>query len=444
MLLLRKKSARLSSVVVPVATHTEAPSSSLADLTPSFLGTISPWPSTYMMPTNDNPMALSRLIVQVVVRESTSTSPDCNAVKRSLAVSGLNETFFGSLNTTAATARQKSTSRPVQLPLSSVKAKPGVPVPTPQLSMPRFLTVVSVSVWALAKPAVTKSPAAPARTTLRIGFIWYALPLLLGHMINETGLMVEDLRQEQLGAVRLGIGKELLRGPLLDDLATVHENDAVGHRAGKAHLVGDAQHGHAALGELDHGIEHLLHHLRIERRGRLVEQHDMGVHAQRPSDGDPLLLSPRQLSWIFVGLLGNLHPAEVLHGDVFGLAARHLLHPNRSQAEIVEDGQVRKQVKALKHHPDLGADLIDLADVVGELDALDNDLALLVLLQPIDAADEGRFAGARRPTNDDLLALIDRQVDVAQHVELAEPLVDADHLNGRLCADRDRGVALHH
>ena len=30
-----------------------------------------------------------RLIVQVVVRESTSTSPDCSAVKRSLAVSGL-------------------------------------------------------------------------------------------------------------------------------------------------------------------------------------------------------------------------------------------------------------------------------------------------------------------------------------------------------------------
>src|SRR5262249_23052320 len=160
----------------PVATHTDAPLSSLADLTPSFLGTIRPWPSTYMMPTNDRPMALSRLIVQVVVRERTSTSPDCSAVKRSLAVSGLKETFLGSLKIAAATPRQKSTSRPDQLPLSSGNAKPGVPVPTPQLSMPRFLTVVSVSVCALAKPAVTSSPAAPARANLRVDCICYALP----------------------------------------------------------------------------------------------------------------------------------------------------------------------------------------------------------------------------------------------------------------------------
>ena len=55
---------------------------------------------------------------------------------------------MASPNTAAATARQKSTSRPVQLPLSSGNEKPGVPVPTPQLIMPRPLTVVSVGLGA--------------------------------------------------------------------------------------------------------------------------------------------------------------------------------------------------------------------------------------------------------------------------------------------------------
>jgi hypothetical protein len=55
--------------------------------------------------------------------------------------------------------------------------------------------------------------------------------------------------------------------------------------------VGDAEHGHALLGEVDHGVEHLLDHLRIERRGRLVEQHDLGAHAQRAGDGHALLLA---------------------------------------------------------------------------------------------------------------------------------------------------------
>ena len=44
-LLARAKSARLSSVVLPDGTQTLAPLISLAVFTPSFLGTMKPWPS---------------------------------------------------------------------------------------------------------------------------------------------------------------------------------------------------------------------------------------------------------------------------------------------------------------------------------------------------------------------------------------------------------------
>ena len=63
-------------------------------------------------PVKFRPMAASRELVQVLLRERISTSPDCSAVKRSLAVNGLNLTLLASPNTAAATARQTSTSSP--------------------------------------------------------------------------------------------------------------------------------------------------------------------------------------------------------------------------------------------------------------------------------------------------------------------------------------------
>src|SRR4029078_13017497 len=87
------------------------------------------------------PSAVSRDSVQVVLRDSTSISPDCSAVKRALAESGTNLILVGSLKTAAAIARQMSTSRPVQLPLSSGVEKPGRPWLTPQDTMPRSFTL---------------------------------------------------------------------------------------------------------------------------------------------------------------------------------------------------------------------------------------------------------------------------------------------------------------
>ncbi len=53
-------------------------------------------------------------------------------------------------------------------------------------------------------------------------------------------------------------------------------------------------------------------------------------------------------------------------------------------------------------------------------------VALLVFFQAVDAADHRRFAGAGRAGDDDALAAHDLQVDVAQHVEIAVPLVHVD------------------
>ena len=91
---------------------------------------------------------------------------------------------------------------------------------------------------------------------------------------------------------------------------------------------------------------------------------------------------------------------------------------------------MREQVEVLEHHADFAAHLVDLLQIVGQFLAVDDDLALLVLFQPVDAADHRRFAGARRTADDDALALHDLQVDVLQNVEVAIPLVHADDFDG--------------
>ncbi len=35
---------------------------------------------------------------------------------------------------------------------------------------------------------------------------------------------------------------------------------------------------------------------------------------------------------------------------------------------------MREEVEVLEHHPDFAADLVDLLEVIGELDAVDDDL----------------------------------------------------------------------
>src|SRR5581483_1742452 len=134
--------------------------------------------------------------------------------------------------------------------------------------------------------------------------------------------VVKDLAEEELRALGLRIVEEGLGFVLLNDFATIHEDHTIGHGAGETHLVRHADHGHSRLRKLDYDVQHFLDHFGVERRGRLVEQHDFRVHAEGSGDGDPLLLSPRELAGIFLGLLRDLHPLQIEHGRFFRLGAR--------------------------------------------------------------------------------------------------------------------------
>src|SRR5208282_1426556 len=77
--------------------------------------------------------------------------------------------------------------------------------------------------------------------------------------------LVNYLSKKKPRPLVLWIAEEFLWLVDFHDLSVVHEDDAVRDLPGKTHLVGNDEHRDAVARELDHRVEHLLHHLRIER-----------------------------------------------------------------------------------------------------------------------------------------------------------------------------------
>ena len=64
----------------------------------------------------------------------------------------------------------------------------------------------------------------------------------------------------------------------------------------------------------------------------------------------------------------------------------------------------------LEHHADLATDIVDGLEVDAELHAVDDDTALLPVLDAVDAANSVDFRSARRTADDDALAPHDLEV----------------------------------
>ena len=196
--------------------------------------------------------------------------------------------------------------------------------------------------------------------------------------------------------------------------------------------MGDDDHRHAVAGQRDHDVQDLVDHLGVERRGRLVEEHHLRVHRQGPRDGDPLLLTARELGGVLVRLLPDPHPVEQLAGPPLGVGLALLAHLDGAQRDVLEDRLVGEEVEALEHHADVAAEAGELPALVRQALAVDGDLALLDRLEAVDGAAQRRLARPRRADDDDDLSAVDRQVDVLEDVQVSEPLVHAGQADERL------------
>ena len=100
--------------------------------------------------------------------------------------------------------------------------------------------------------------------------------------------------------------------------------------------MGHNDHGHPLGGQVAHDGEHLSHDLGVEGRGGLIEQHEVGLHAEGAGNGNALLLPARE------GRDGGMREArepnglEVAHRLGLGLLPAHLAERDGSVGRLEE------------------------------------------------------------------------------------------------------------
>ena len=119
--------------------------------------------------------------------------------------------------------------------------------------------------------------------------------------------------------------------PLLDDLAAIHDGDAVGEMRDDRDVVRDEQVGDAELvAQVGEQVDDRGLHRDVERRDRLVAHDEARVGGERARDADALLLAAAHLVGVAVGVVRR-QPHEVeQRRDTRGALARSAARPKRA------------------------------------------------------------------------------------------------------------------
>ena len=91
---------------------------------------------------------------------------------------------------------------------------------------------------------------------------------------------------------------------------------------------------------------------------------------------------------------------------------------------------MREKIEGLKHHANFAPDRIQGAHIIGQFNPFYRDTTFLVHFQAVDAADHGGFARTRWAAHHNAFAGGNSKVDIAQHMQRAEPFIDAGQFNG--------------
>jgi hypothetical protein len=129
------------------------------------------------------------------------------------------------------------------------------------------------------------------------------------------------------------LAEDVLDGPLLRDLAGVHDDHVVAHLGDHAEVVRDEHDRHAELPlERQHEVEDLRLDRDVERRGRLVGDEERRVAGERHRDHDPLAHAARELVGVFADADLGRGNADLAR-SVDGLGQRLLLRDRLVQEQ---------------------------------------------------------------------------------------------------------------
>jgi hypothetical protein len=123
-----------------------------------------------------------------------------------------------------------------------------------------------------------------------------------------------------------------------------------------------------------------------------------------------------------------------------GLGLLDPAHLDRAEGHVLQHGLVREQVEGLEHHADLGPQLGELLALGGsgrpsiEMLPVSIGSSRLMVRHSVDLPEPDG------PDDHDDLAARDVEVDVLEHVEVAEVLVHALHPHERSVGGRGGGL----
>src|SRR3990172_10434582 len=103
----------------------------------------------------------------------------------------------------------------------------------------------------------------------------------------------------------------------------------------------------------------------------------------------------------------------------------------RPEGHVVDNRHVREEVEQLEHDSDPAPHDVDVYAAGGDLLVVQDDAPRVDRLEQVHAAQERRLAGSRRADQADDFVLCEREVDSAEHVELAERFVQTLDGEGR-------------
>ena len=178
----------------------------------------------------------------------------------------------------------------------------------------------------------------------------------------------------------------------LFDVPIAQEHHGIGERECLGVVVGDMDDGEA-LGAEDAAkvADQLLPQCPIERTHRFIEQQHLRIDRQRPSERDPLSLSPRERLDRSTFVATEVDQVEQFTHPIGTSLASNPVHA-QAVRHVVPDVEMGEQRMVLEHHPDGTL----LRSVPGDVDPIDRHRSGVEFEQSRHHPKEGRFPTPRR------------------------------------------------
>ena len=302
-------------------------------------------------------------------------------------------------------------------PASAAQQHPHLPEERRRVrhDQPVVVVAVSLPVWRLDGAVVRRRRVLEGRRGGRGQLDGAVQPALLDERHHEVvrRVVVGGGGEPRVGERRLG----LRDGPVVDDGARVEEDEAVEEGEDlPGGLVDGADDGAAGLlDQAAQDLHHLLRRVRVQPRGRLVEEQQPRVGEEAHGDGHALALPAADAARALladdgVGALGDVQHAQ---------HAVHVLQPRRVRLQVRQlqlglvhqEGARRQRLEERVVLRDVVEDVPHRGGVLGA--AVDAHLAGGGLDPAAEQVEQRRLAGAGGAHQGDQLAGADGDVGVA-------------------------------